>query len=87
MQEWTADGRYGWIFGANAEDSFSIDGDVAGFDLTGVHRFARCSGLHQLEAVGGYQRDPRRSPRRMTGATREVMRRLACNEPGDPRAG
>ncbi len=36
MQEWTADGRYGWIFGANAEDSFSIDGDVAGFDLTGI---------------------------------------------------
>ena len=36
MQEWTAEGRYGWIFGANAEDSFSIDGDVAGFDLTGI---------------------------------------------------
>lgn len=36
MQEWTADGRYGWIFGANTEDSFSIDGDVAGFDLTGI---------------------------------------------------
>jgi type IV secretion system protein VirB4 len=36
MQEWTAEGRYGWIFGANAEDSFSIEGDVAGFDLTGI---------------------------------------------------
>ncbi len=36
MQEWTAEGRYGWIFGANSEDSFSIDGDVAGFDLTGI---------------------------------------------------
>jgi type IV secretion system protein VirB4 len=36
MQEWTAEGRYGWIFGANAEDSFSIHGDVAGFDLTGI---------------------------------------------------
>lgn len=36
MQEWTAEGRYGWIFGANAEDNFSIDGDVAGFDLTGI---------------------------------------------------
>ncbi|WP_347267920.1 type IV secretion system protein B4 [Paracoccus sp. (in: a-proteobacteria)] len=36
MLEWTAEGRYGWIFGANAEDSFSIDGDVAGFDLTGI---------------------------------------------------
>jgi type IV secretion system protein VirB4 len=40
MQEWTADGRYGWIFGANAEDTFQIggsaDADVAGFDLTGI---------------------------------------------------
>jgi type IV secretion system protein VirB4 len=36
MQEWTAEGRYGWIFGANADDTFSIDGDVAGFDLTGI---------------------------------------------------
>ena len=36
MQEWTAEGRYGWIFGANTEDSFSIDGEVAGFDLTGI---------------------------------------------------
>jgi type IV secretion system protein VirB4 len=36
MQEWTAEGRYGWIFGANTEDTFSIDGDVAGFDLTGI---------------------------------------------------
>jgi type IV secretion system protein VirB4 len=40
MQEWTADGRYGWIFGANAHDTFQIggstDADVAGFDLTGI---------------------------------------------------
>ncbi|TCM85496.1 type IV secretion system protein B4 [Rhodovulum steppense] len=40
MQEWTAGGRYGWIFGANAEDTFklggSLDGDIAGFDLTGI---------------------------------------------------
>lgn len=40
MQEWTADGRYGWIFGANANDTFQIggstDADVAGFDLTGI---------------------------------------------------
>lgn len=36
MQEWAAEGRYGWIFGANADDSFSIEGDVAGFDLTGI---------------------------------------------------
>ena len=40
MQEWTAEGRYGWIFGANADDTFNIggstDGGVAGFDLTGI---------------------------------------------------
>lgn len=40
MREWTADGRYGWIFGANADDTFQIggstDADVAGFDLTGI---------------------------------------------------
>ena len=36
IQEWTADGRYGWIFGQSAEDTFSLDGDVVGFDLTGI---------------------------------------------------
>ncbi len=36
VQEWTADGRYGWIFGQSAEDTFSLDGDVVGFDLTGI---------------------------------------------------
>lgn len=36
MQEWTAEGRYGWIFGANTDDTFSLDGDVSGFDLTGI---------------------------------------------------
>ena len=36
MQEWTETGRYGWIFGANAEDSFSLGGEVSGFDLTGI---------------------------------------------------
>ena len=36
MQEWTADGRYGWIFGANAQDTFSLAGDISGFDLTGI---------------------------------------------------
>ncbi len=40
MQEWTPDGRYGWIFGANTQDTFNIGGrgeaDVAGFDLTGI---------------------------------------------------
>ncbi|MDR6267357.1 type IV secretion system protein B4 [Roseobacter sp. N2S] len=36
LQEWTAEGRYGWIFGQNQEDTFSLDGDVVGFDLTGI---------------------------------------------------
>ncbi|WP_416374642.1 type IV secretion system protein B4 [Marinovum sp.] len=40
MQEWTADGRYGWIFGANPQDTFNLggtrSGDVSGFDLTGI---------------------------------------------------
>lgn len=34
--EWTEDGRYGWIFGQNYEDTFSLEGDVVGFDLTGI---------------------------------------------------
>ncbi len=36
MREWTEDGRYGWIFGQSREDTFSLDGDVVGFDLTGI---------------------------------------------------
>lgn len=36
LQEWTSEGRYGWIFGQNQEDTFSLDGDVVGFDLTGI---------------------------------------------------
>ena len=36
IQEWAAEGRYGWIFGQSAEDTFSLDGDVVGFDLTAI---------------------------------------------------
>ncbi|KZY33164.1 type IV secretion system protein B4 [Roseovarius sp. HI0049] len=36
LLEWTEDGRYGWIFGQTLEDTFSLDGDVVGFDLTGI---------------------------------------------------
>jgi len=36
LLEWTEDGRYGWIFGQGLEDTFSLDGDVVGFDLTGI---------------------------------------------------
>ncbi|GLQ28844.1 type IV secretion system protein B4 [Sulfitobacter pacificus] len=36
LLEWTEDGRYGWIFGQSLEDTFSLDGDVVGFDLTGI---------------------------------------------------
>ena len=34
--EWTEGGRYGWIFGQSLEDTFSLEGDVVGFDLTGI---------------------------------------------------
>ncbi len=36
IQEWTEAGRYGWIFGSSRRDTFSLQGDVMGFDLTGV---------------------------------------------------
>lgn len=36
LQEWTAEGRYGWIFGHSRADTFSLEGDVVGFDLTGI---------------------------------------------------
>ena len=36
LREWTAEGRYGWIFGQGVEDTFSLDGDMVGFDLTGI---------------------------------------------------
>jgi len=36
LLEWTEDGRYGWIFGQRLEDTFSLEGDVVGFDLTGI---------------------------------------------------
>ena len=34
--EWTEEGRYGWIFGQTLEDTFSLEGDLVGFDLTGI---------------------------------------------------
>ena len=34
--EWVETGRYGWIFGQNKEDTFSLEGDIVGFDLTGI---------------------------------------------------
>lgn len=36
IQEWTETGRYGWIFGQTRADTFSLDGEVVGFDLTGI---------------------------------------------------
>ncbi len=36
IHEWTEAGRYGWIFGQSRADTFSLDGDVVGFDLTGI---------------------------------------------------
>ncbi len=34
--EWTDDGRYGWIFSNNLEDTFSLNSDLIGFDLTSL---------------------------------------------------
>lgn len=36
VREWAADGRFGWIFGGTTQDTFSLDGEVVGFDLTGI---------------------------------------------------
>ena len=36
VREWAPGGRYGWVFGQDAEDSFSLDKPVMGFDLTAV---------------------------------------------------
>ncbi|NVK58353.1 MAG: type IV secretion system protein B4 [Alteromonadaceae bacterium] len=36
LVEWTEGGRYGWIFGNNQEDTFSLEGETVGFDLTGI---------------------------------------------------
>lgn len=36
LREWTPGHRYGWIFGQEREDTFSLDGQVVGFDLTSL---------------------------------------------------
>ncbi|WP_371832256.1 VirB4 family type IV secretion system protein [Paracoccus benzoatiresistens] len=36
LNEWTAGHRFGWIFGHEVEDSFSLDGQFVGFDLTDI---------------------------------------------------
>jgi len=36
IEEWAEGGRFGWVFGETAEDTFSLDGDVVGFDLTQI---------------------------------------------------
>ena len=36
VREWAADGRFGWVFGTTTTDTFSLDGEVVGFDLTGI---------------------------------------------------
>lgn len=35
LLEWS-EGRYGWIFGLSREDTFRLEGEVMGFDLTGI---------------------------------------------------
>lgn len=36
ISEWARGGRFGWVFGETLEDTFSLDGDVVGFDLTQI---------------------------------------------------
>lgn len=36
VAEWAERGRFGWVFGETTEDTFSLDGDVVGFDLTQI---------------------------------------------------
>lgn len=36
VEEWGSTGRYSWVFGQSDEDTFSLDGDVVGFDLTQI---------------------------------------------------
>lgn len=36
IREWAEGGRYGWIFGNNLEDTFSLNSDLVGFDLTSL---------------------------------------------------
>ena len=36
LNEWTEGNRFGWIFGREVEDTFSLDGQFVGFDLTDI---------------------------------------------------
>jgi len=36
VAEWAKGGRFGWVFGETLEDTFSLDGNVVGFDLTQI---------------------------------------------------
>ncbi len=36
VSEWAQGGRFGWVFGKTLEDTFSLDGNVVGFDLTQI---------------------------------------------------
>jgi len=36
LNAWAPGGRFGWVFGETTQDTFSLDADVAGFDLTQI---------------------------------------------------
>lgn len=36
IHEWCEDGRYGWVFGNNETENFSLDNPIMGFDMTTV---------------------------------------------------
>ncbi len=51
VREWTTDGRYGWAFGQNRRDTFSLDGNLFGFDLTDL---MDTGSVKEREAILGY---------------------------------
>jgi type IV secretion system protein VirB4 len=36
IEEWGPKGRFGWVFGQSGKDTFSLEGNVVGFDLTQI---------------------------------------------------
>ena len=36
IEEWGPKGRFGWVFGQSQKDTFSLEGNVVGFDLTQI---------------------------------------------------
>lgn len=68
VKEWAKGGRFGWVFGETKEDTFSLDGDVVGFDLTQI---LDAQSDREREAVLSYIF--RRIERQMRDRTRTIV--------------